>query len=110
MMKSMVNTMQMEPKQVDRKRVQIEDHREIDCGNSEILSPSVSNESYGQGNQADKLGVPTGPCQAIKPPHYGYTLTIDNIDMNFRRSFQRLDRTTVISLLPCVCSLWTVQC
>ena len=82
------------PEEMLGQGVQIEDHREIDCGNSEILSPSVSNESSGQGNQADNLGVPTGPCQVIKPPHYGYTLTIDNIDMNVRRSFQRLDRTT----------------
>ena len=76
------------PEEMLGQGVQIEDHREIDCGNSEILSPSVSNESSGQGNQADNLGVPIGPCQVIKPLHYGYTLTIDNIDMNVRRSFK----------------------
>ena len=41
-----------------------------------------------------EVSVPANLIHNAPPVCPGYTLVIDNIDMNVRRSFQRLDRTT----------------
>jgi len=95
--RSSLETLQSEevpPVAMSDQRVQTENHREMTNENNEVLSSNGSND---QGNQAsDHVDhrQTTNLPQANKPPHYGYTLTIDNIDMNIRRSFQRFDRTT----------------
>ena len=74
---------------------------ETDC---EILNQS--NQTGGHKVE----GQTPASCQITKPPHYGYTVTIDNVDINIRQSFQRLDLTTQSYHFCHVFAVLIVQC
>jgi len=76
---------------------------ETDCQVYEVLSQFI--------NVSKQKTSPS--YQTTKPSHYGYTLTTDNIDMNIRRTFQRLDSTTqLLHFCHVFAALnqWTLQC
>ena len=64
-----------------------------ECGQVELCEDQEIHNQVDTVFESAREQALTGSTEQ-QPAHFGYTLTMDNIDMNVRRSFQRCDRST----------------